>query len=206
MYKLPYFTEEDVQKVIAFMKQNNFAVITGMGTEYPVATHIPLEIIEEDGKLKCIGHLMRNTDHHRAFLKNENVLIIFNGPHTYVSASWYVKKDIASTWNYMTVHAKGKISFKDEEATHEAVKRITNRYEGDDSPAAFDKLPGEYVAQLVKAIIAFEITVESFDNVFKLSQNHDPETRKSIATHLFQKDSEAARMIAKEITDRLEQS
>ena len=56
---------------------------------------------------------MNETDHYKTFLKNENVLVIFNGPHCYVSASWYVKKNIASTWNYMTVHAKGKLKLTD---------------------------------------------------------------------------------------------
>lgn len=205
MYKLPYFTEQDQHKVIAFMKENYFVVITGMGEQYPIATHLPLEIIEENGHLKFMGHMMKKSDHYHAFLKNENILVIFNGPHTQVSASWYVKQNVASTWNYMSVHAKGKIRFSDEAATYDAVKRLTNRYEQPGSPSAFDKLPEEYIARLVKGIIAFEISVESFDNVFKLSQNHDVETRRSIAAHLLQKDSEGAKLIAKEITDRLEQ-
>ena len=204
MYKFPYFTEEDTEKVITFMKENYFAVITGMGEQYPVATHIPLEILEVDGRLKFVGHLMKHTDHHNAFLKNEHVLVVFNGPHTHVSASWYMKPNVASTWNYMTVHAKGKIRFTDEAATYDAVKRLTERYEKPGSAAAFDQLPPEYITRLVKAIIAFEISVESFENVFKLSQNRDIETRKSIAAHLFQKDNEGAKRIAKEITDRLE--
>lgn len=204
MYKLPYFTEEDPQKVITFMKENYFAVITGMGEQYPVATHIPLEILEVDGRLKFVGHLMKHTDHHNAFLKNENVLVVFNGPHTHVSASWYVTPNVASTWNYMTVHAKGKIRFTDEAATYDAVKRLTERYEKPGSPAAFDQLTDAYVARLLKAIVAFEISVDSYENVFKLSQNHDIATRKSIAGHLFQKDDEGAKRIAKEITDRLE--
>ncbi|MEI9934127.1 MAG: FMN-binding negative transcriptional regulator [Ferruginibacter sp.] len=111
MYKFSYFTEEDKAKVIAFMQEYSFAVITGFGEQYPVATHIPLEIEIKENKIFLSGHIMKNTDHHKAFLKNENVLVIFNGPHCYVSASWYSGRGIASTWNYMTVHAKGKISF-----------------------------------------------------------------------------------------------
>src|SRR5688572_27065305 len=110
MYKLPYFTEQDHKKVMAFMKANYFVVITGMGDEYPVATHIPVEITEEpDGTILLAGHLMKGTDHHKVFGKNDKVLVIFNGPHTYVSASWYTNPLSGSTWNYMTVHAKGTI-------------------------------------------------------------------------------------------------
>ena len=131
MYKFPYYTEDDFQKVVDFMKANSFATIIGHGEKYPAASHIPLEIeMTENGKIFLNGHLMKKTDHHIAFEKNEHVLVIFNGPHTQVSASWYTNPAMGSTWNYMTVHAKGKIHFKDEQGTYEAVKAITAKYEG----------------------------------------------------------------------------
>ena len=114
---------------------------------------------------------MKNTDHHKALVKNDNVLVIFNGPHCYVSASWYNNPQTASTWNYMTVHAKGKIMFTDDEGTFAAINAVTNKYEGVETAAAFNKMPKEYIMQMLKAIIGFTIEVESVDNVFKLSQN-----------------------------------
>ncbi|MEP7141568.1 MAG: FMN-binding negative transcriptional regulator [Ferruginibacter sp.] len=203
MYKLSYFTEEDNEKVIAFMKENSFAVITGFGEQYPVASHIPLAVeIKEDGKIFFYGHMMKRTDHHLAFEKNENVLVVFNGPHTYVSASWYANPIVASTWNYIAVHAKGKIRFTDEEGTYQAIKAVTNKYEGTETAASFDKLPHEYVMRLIKAIVGFSIEVESFDNVFKLSQNHGEETRQSIKAHLKEKGDEHSVAIAKEMEKR----
>ena len=203
MYKLPYFTEPDEKKVMAFIKENYFAVITGTGERYPVATHIPLEIWHEGDQLMLSGHLMKNSDHHKAFLKNECVLVVFNGPHTYVSASWYTKPASASTWNYMTVHAKGRIRFGDEASTHKAVKKLTNRYETSDSPAAFDKLAPEYVTRLIQGIVSFDIVVEELDNVFKLSQNHDKATQASIAKHLGGKPDNDSKIIAREMLNRL---
>jgi transcriptional regulator len=200
MYKFSYFTEEDPEKVMAFMKENSFAVITGFGKEYPVATHIPLAVeMKEDGKIFFYGHLMKKTDHHIAFEENENVLVIFNGPHTYVSASWYTNPQVASTWNYLTVHAKGKIKFTDEEGTYQAIRAVTNKYEGTESAAAFDKLPKEYVNKLIKAIVGFSIEVKSFDNVFKLSQNHGEATRHSIVDHLKKRGDEHSVAIANEM-------
>ncbi len=67
MYKFSYYTETDKGKVIAFMKENSFAIITSAGNDYPVATQIPLDIKEIDGKILLRGHLMKNTDHHKAF-------------------------------------------------------------------------------------------------------------------------------------------
>jgi transcriptional regulator len=203
MYKLKYFTEEDSEKVIAFMKKYSFATLTGIGDEYPVATHVPLDIKHIDDKLVFTGHIMKSSDHHKAFVKNENVLVIFNGPHCHISASWYPQPVQASTWNYMTVHAKGKISFSDEAQTKKIVEALTNKYENPDSPAAFNKLPGEYVDRLVKAIVAFTIEVETIDNVFKLSQNHEPETRKSIIENL-RNGSDDEKAIATEMEQRIE--
>jgi transcriptional regulator len=159
--------------------------------------------MEEDEKLIFSGHLMKNTDHHKAFLNNEKVLVIFSGPHAHVSASWYKNPAVGSTWNYITVHAKGRIKFLDEEATVDAVRRITSKYEAPDSPAAFDKLAPEYVNRLVKAIVAFEIDVDSVENVFKLSQNYDAETRKSIIEHLNKREDPGAKLIAMEMNNRL---
>jgi transcriptional regulator len=185
MYKMPHFTEKDPAKVIAFMKDNSFAVITGFGGQYPVATHIPLEIVvADDGKISFAGHLMKNTDHHKAFVKNDNVLVIFNGPHTYVSASWYSNPQTASTWNYMTVHAKGKLSFTDEEGTYNAIKSITNKYEGTETVAAFNTMPKEYVQKMLTAIVGFTIETESVENVFKLSQNKSTKEQINIIDQL----------------------
>lgn len=204
MYKLPYFTEEDHAKVLSFMKENSFAIITGMNEKYPVATHVPLDVKIQEDKIIFIGHMMKNTDHHKAFVQNENVLVIFNGPHCHVSASWYPNPVQASTWNYMTVHAKGKIYFKDEMQTKNIVEAITNKYEKSGSAAAFSNLSIEYVDRLVKAVIGFKIEVESIDNVFKLSQNHEPETRQSIIKHLNENGGDDERKIAEEMQLRID--
>lgn len=200
MYKLPHFTEQDQQKVLAFMQKNPFVQLIGMGNEYPVATHIPIDLsFNNAGKMILSGHMMKKTDHQLCFENNENVLVIFNGPHCYISASWYNDPMSGSTWNYMTVHARGKIRFTGEEGAYEAVKAITNKYEGTETVAAFNKLPKEYIASMVKAIIGFSIEVDSFENVFKLSQNKDADSRKSIIEHLQQRGDANSIAIAEEI-------
>ena len=184
MYKMAHYTEQDKQKVIAFMKEHSFAVVTGAGKEYPVASHLPLEIMEEGEKLFFTGHLMRKTDHHLAFEKNENVLVIFHSPHAYINAGWYGNPAEASTVNYMAVHAKGKISFTDEAGTLSAIAQLTDKHIGKDSPASFDKIPKDYVASMLKAIVGFKIEVTDVQNVFKLSQNRNKEDQQNIITQL----------------------
>lgn len=202
MYKLPYFTEENEETVFDYMQKNSFAIITGINENIPVATHVPLHIQKDGGKIIFTGHMMKNTDHHKAFLQNENVLVIFTGPHCYVSASWYLKKEVASTWNYIDVHAHGTIKFGNEEQTKKIIENITNKYEPPGSPAAFNKLPAEYVDRLVKAIIGFTIDVCTIENVFKLSQNHDAATRESIIENLADRRDDNSNAIAMEMKRR----
>ena len=203
MYKFDHYTEKDQQKVFDFMKENAFALITGIGVNYPVATQIPLAVKITDNKIFLEGHLMRKTDHHLAFESNNNVLVIFTGPHCFVSASWYTDPHVGSTWNYMTVHAKGKISFMDEEGTRDVVKTLSDKYEGTASQGAFNNLPKEYINQMVKAIIGFTIEVESIDNTFKLSQNRDEASKKNIIEELRKRADANSSAIADEMEKSL---
>jgi len=193
MYNLPYFKAKDQEQVLAFMHKNPFIILTGCDEDNaPVATHLPVLIKEREGKLYLQGHFMKQTDHHKAFLHNGNALAVFTGPHTYVSASWYKDKKQASTWNYMTVHAKGFLQFMDEAFLQEVLKETTAQFENDDnSPSLFEHLEPDYVARLSKAVIAFEIEVTAIDHVFKLSQNKDEETYKKIVEKLSQGDMQA---------------
>jgi len=203
MYSLPYFKEQDRETVLQFIKENPFAFLCGCDSDnHPVATQVPVFIDEKEGKLILSGHIMRNTDHHRAFLNNANVLAVFTGAHTYVSASWYHEKQQASTWNYMSVHAKGVLKFLDHQALLDVLKRTTNHFENNPySGANFEDLPAEYVEKLSKAIVAFEVDVEQIDNVFKLSQNRDEKSYHNIINKLEAQDSDG-KTIAGEMEKR----
>lgn len=198
MYNLPYFKEEDKHKVLEFIRQHPFTFICGCDADNkPVATQIPCFIEEKDGKLYLSGHIMKNTDHHKAFLYNPNVLAVFTGANTYVSASWYSDQHTASTWNYLSVHAKGRMRFLDQAALLEILKHTTNHFENDlHSPANFEKLPDDYVQKLTNAIVAFEVEVASIDNVFKLSQNRDKQSYENIISKLNEQDHHGKRIAA----------
>lgn len=204
MYRFDHYTEKDREKVIDFMNENPFALITGIGENYPVATQIPLAIKAIDGKLYLEGHMMRKTDHHLAFENNNNVLVLFTGPHCFVNANWYTEPGVGSTWNYMTVHAKGKMRFFNEEGTRNAVKALSDKYAGTSTQASYDNLPKSYIDHMVKAIVGFSIEVEELDNVFKLSQNRDEASQRNIIEQLMQRGDEHSRKIAKEMINRLD--
>jgi len=203
MYNLPYFKEKDIAVVKQFMHQNPFAILMGCNVNnQPVATQVPLLLQEKDDKIILYGHIQRKTDHHLAFEQNPHVLALFTGPHAYVSATLYTDKQTASTWNYITVHAKGVLKFLDNEALLDILSKTTARFENDkNSPSLVEKMPVEYVAKMMNAIIAFEIEITHLDNVFKLSQNRDKETYNNIISQLNNQGGEAAK-IANEMQER----
>jgi transcriptional regulator len=206
MYSLPHFKENDITVVKQFMHEHPFAMLIGCDAQLtPVATQVPMFVEEREGALFLSGHIQRKTDHHKAMEQNDRVLAVFPGPHTYVSASWYTNPEVASTWNYMSVYAKGVIRFLNEEALLTLLKRTTAHFENNPhSTALVEKMPEEYVQQQMKAIVAFEIAVTHLDNVFKLSQNRDEKSYHNILEQLDVRD-EDSRKIATEMRQRTSQ-
>jgi transcriptional regulator len=206
MYNLPYFKEKDPAVIRKFMKENPFVILCGCDeTHHPIATQIPLLLEEKNDQLILYGHVQRKTDHQLAFEANPNVLAIFTGPHSYVSASWYSNPQTASTWNYMAVHAKGILRFLDDNALIGILKKTTSLFENNlESPSLVEKMPEEYVQKMIKAIIAFEIRVTALDNVFKLSQNRDEKSYHNIIDHLDQQE-DPSKQIATEMKERTQQ-
>ena len=203
MYNLSYFKENNADVVIDFMKQHPFAMLIAVDAENkPVATQVPVLLKERDGVMYLQAHIMRQTDHYKALLQNKNVLVVFSGAHTYVSASFYENKQQASTWNYMSVHAKGELRFLDDVQLLQMLSELTAHFENnDDSPASYKHMPEEYVQRLIKAIIAFEIKVDSLEHVFKLSQNKEEKTYNNIVNSLQTGDAEQ-QIVAAEMQKR----
>ncbi len=176
MYHFSYFKEKDKQTLLQFMVEHPFAFLTGSFVSgEQVATQIPVLVEEREGELYLQGHIMRKTDHHKAFIENPKALLVFTGPHCYVSASWYSKPGVGSTWNYMSIHVSGELSFMEDQELVDFMKKLTLTFEKENvqSPTIYDNLPASYVDKMMPAIVGFEIKAEKLDNVFKLSQNRD---------------------------------
>jgi transcriptional regulator len=205
MYNLPYFKEPDHQVILQFMQAHPFAMLIGCNNPVSVATQVPLLIEQKGEQLFLKGHIMRNTDHHKALERNSQVLRVFTGAHSYVSASWYRDSQVASTWNYMSVHARGTLTFLPEQDLVQILHDTTDHFEnGVHTPSAFANLSDEYVQRLAKAIIGFQIEVTALDHVFKLSQNRDKENYNNIITQLKSSDADA-QTIAAEMEQRRSQ-
>jgi len=205
MYDLPYHKENDPQIIKGFVDQYPFAFLTGCDSEHkPIATQLPLFIEERNGKKILRGHIMKNTDHHKAFLHNNNVLAVFTGHHTYVSGTWYSNPYIPSTWNYMSVHAKGTIKFLGDDQLEDILRKTSLHFENSNemSTTVFDNLPAQFIQKAMPFIVAFEIEITAMDTVFKLSQDRDYESYQNIIEKLRQQD-EAGRIIATEMEKRI---
>ena len=203
MYKLPYFTETDNNKIFSFIEENALATVIGTGVEFPVASHLTLQMENDGDKLFLKGHMMRKTDHHRAFEKNQNVLVIFNSVPAYINAAWTQNPATASTVNYMSVHIKGKIIFSDEEGTMAAIKNITDKYIGTNNEASFDKIDKSYIDENIKAIVGFKIEVVEMYATFKLSQNKTIVEQENIIKNLEERNNFGDAFIAQKMRQNL---
>jgi transcriptional regulator len=204
MYNFSYFKEDDRQVILSFIESHPFAFLTGSFlTGGQVATQIPVLLEERDGELYLQGHIMRNTDHHKAIMENPKALVVFTGPSCYVSASWYSHPHIGSTRNYMSIHAGGCANFMNDDGLVAFMKKLTLKFENGNtqSPTFYDNLPDEFLSKMLPAIVGFEMKVNHLENVFKLSQNRDEISFMNIINELEKQGGEAA-LIAGEMRKR----
>lgn len=181
------------------MQAHPFAVLIGANDNIPSATQVPFQVKIVDDEIRLIGHVMKKTDHHQAFLANENVLVLFQGAHAYVSASVYENPASASTWNYSSVQARGTVKLLDDAGTRKAIEDLTDHYEGTHSPASFHQMSDEYIAQHLMAIVGVEITVTELEGVFKLSQNQSERNKTRIVDYLLQREDVQANKVAEQM-------
>lgn len=204
MYNFSYFKEKDKKAILDFLEEYPFAFMTGSFVSgKQVATQIPVLMEERDGELYFQGHIMRNTDHHKAFMQNPNALLVFTGPSCYVSASWYSNPQIGSTWNYMSVHIHGQVNFMTDEQLKKFMRKLTLKFEKGNtaSQTFYDNLPEQFLSKMMPAIAGFEIKADKIENVFKLSQNRDEKSYLNIISKLTEQGG-YSEMIAKEMMKR----
>lgn len=201
MYIPKKFRIDDPEIIEKFISSNGFISSTNL---YPIATHIPLDIqTKNTGEKVLWGHVSKGNPHWKEFSENSYVLAIFLSPiHSYISSSWYEKPN-APTWNYMSVHVRGRVSFLDGEKLWESVSKLTEKYEVEsDHPVSLEKLPVN-VQKMMNGLVGFEISVEEIDCAFKLSQNRNIDDKKNIIRELSLKDDELSIKMARTISETI---
>ncbi|KXI29734.1 FMN-binding negative transcriptional regulator [Paraglaciecola hydrolytica] len=133
-------------------------------------SHLPVYLVKDEGEKGVLyGHMARANPHWKA-LNSQQVKVIFNGPHSYISPSWYAVGPAVPTWNYAAVHVTGRATLLNDEQTLAAVHALVKQYE----PALLDNealMPADYQHKLAKAIVGFKIEITQIEGKQKLGQH-----------------------------------
>lgn len=200
MYVPGLFERDEPAALAALIRDRAFATVVTVAGGVPFASHLPL--LYRDGVL--LGHMARANPQWRHFACGGEVLAIFHGPHAYISPSWYQTAHQVPTWNYAVVHAYGVARLIDDAgAAREVLARLVETF---DPSWRIDALPDEKLAQLVRAIVAFEIPVARLEGKWKVGQNREPVDRASAATRLAALGGEDATAIAALMNATLDRS
>jgi transcriptional regulator len=173
LYVPSHFRIDDPKELAGFIARNAFGTLVSSGEAGLHVSHIPfLPEFSADGRLRLLGHVARANGQWRSLEKAEHLVAIFQGPHGYVSPSWYEHQPAVPTWNYAVVHAHGKARALDEAGLRDLLARLSATYEeGRPSPWRMEDLPAEFVQRMVGAIAGFAIEVDRLEGKFKLSQH-----------------------------------
>jgi transcriptional regulator len=173
VYLPPAFTEARPEVLFAHIERHDFGLLVSHGAAGLVASHIPFLVERHGEELHLLGHLARPNPQVEDLSVSREVLAIFSGPHAYISPSWYAAGPSVPTWNYVDVHAYGKMQLvEDDDWLRRLVRRLSDRHEaGNPAPWRMQDLPEAYLAGMLKGIIGLDITVVRLEGKFKLSQN-----------------------------------
>ncbi len=191
MYIPELYAKQDVPALHDFMRRNSFATLVTQHEGAPFASHLPLMVnagIGAHGAL--VGHMARNNLQWQDFAAGKEVLSIFHGPHAYVSGAWYEPGPmVASTWNYMVVHAYGRARILPQDELVEALHRLVDENEkGFASPWKLE-LTQALRERALPAIVGFEIKLNRIEGKFKLGQNRSEQDRRKVIAELSRSDS-----------------
>ncbi len=178
MYNPREFREERVEVLHEFVRRERFAVLVTMGREGLEASHIPMAFDAAQGPLgKLRAHIARGNPQWRETNFEVPALAIFQGPHHYISPSWYPSREaggrVVPTWNYAVVHAHGRLrAVEDREWLRKHVEELVAREEeGFDKPWSAAEAPADYIDGMLKGIVGLEMTIERLEGKWKMGQN-----------------------------------
>ncbi|MBM3457867.1 MAG: FMN-binding negative transcriptional regulator [Armatimonadetes bacterium] len=167
----------DLARVRSFLHAHGFATLVTQTQAGPWASHLPVLLDEHEGSSGVLrGHLARANEQWQHFRPDQEVLCLFQGPHAYISPTWYAAPVAVPTWNYATVHVYGIPEVRNDPGfVRQIVEDTTARYEAGRTPQWRLNLPEAQVAALLQAIVGFTIRITRIEAKFKLGQNRSPE-------------------------------
>ena len=186
MYIPKYFNVKNVDEIWDFVQKNSFGTIVTTKQGKPIATHLPLGLNKEGDDYYITGHMAYGNPQWRTFETCEDVLVMFQGPHAYISSSWYEDENVP-TWNYQAVHVYGKASILSED---ELIEDLTIMWKNMKNIGRIQfygiNLSPQFLEKQLKGIVGFKIKVEEIQAAYKLSQNRNEEDYHNIVNKLYE--------------------
>jgi transcriptional regulator len=188
MYTPPAFREDDLKKIHTLMNDYSFATLVTQQNGVLIASHLPVMVDTRQGQYGTLAsHMARANTQWQGFDGTQEALVIFQGPHTYVSPSWYVDNVEVSvpTWNYTVVHAYGKPSLiTEQEDLYNLLQALVQKHE-----AMFDhqwkfQPSDEFMRSKMKGFVGFEMEITRLEGKGKLSQNRSSSDQKRVISAL----------------------
>jgi transcriptional regulator len=195
MYAPPYNRIEERTEIVAFMRAHNFPLlVTGTGGTLH-GSHLPVTVREASAGVVLDMHMAKSNPQWKEFFDDE-VMVVFTGPHAYISPRWYEEQERVPTWNYTAVHAYGlpKV-IAERQAKHASQRRLVAEMDPQWLPR-FDALRPQYVEQMLEGIVNFEIAVTRLETRWKLSQNRSRREMELIAGELEKSGDSGERALA----------
>jgi len=198
VYLPKHFEEPRVARIGELIRRHSFATLVTTGEDGVAVSHVPLHYEPARGPHGTLtGHLARPNPQTRHLYAGDAALAIFQGPHAYVSPTWYEGAPNVPTWNYAVVHAHGRVAaFEDETRLSALLAELGSTYEEGPEPWRYEALPDDYRRRMLRGIVGFEIAVERLEGKFKLSQNRGEADRARVAAALERSADPVARDLA----------
>lgn len=204
MYTPSHFDETRTTVLHGFMEQYPLAALIAVAANGIEANHVPLVIDPGTGGLGTLkGHIARANSMWQETHSGAEVLAIFQGPSHYISPTWYPSKiedgRVVPTWNYVVVHARGRITWiHDESWLGSFLESLTDRHERRNATRwHLSDAPAEYMQRMLAAIVGFEIVITNITGKWKLSQNRSARDRAGVVTSLAALTDESSQLMAK---------
>lgn len=197
MYIPKFFAETDLENLLAFMREFNFATVVTAENDLPEATHLPFIIEKRGDKIVLSAHMAKANQQWKHFADKE-ILVIFQEPHAYVSPLLYAEKLEVPTWNYVAIHAYGKAKiFETAEENLSLLEKMIAAFDENYFKTNWQEIPDEYKLSRARAIVAFEIEVTDLQGKKKLNQNKDAENGRRVIEAFEKSENAGERQIAR---------
>lgn len=175
MYIPKYYRLDDREHISALLTAHPFGILVAYDGQKLVATHMPFEWQEIGEQLKLLGHVARGNTIWRVAPQMADAMVIFQGPHTYISSSWYQDPNVP-TWNYQAIHVYGTVRVIEDQEFHEAMQHMLNRYEsGRPEGRTWESLEPSFREQQMRGIVGLAMDVVRIEAAQKMSQNRQDE-------------------------------